>query len=298
MKQIIERKGNGHPDTIADNLAETLAKKLKIEYVKQYGKIQHYNVDKVLCSCGKIDYDKKVMIDPVKIVFSGNATKVNTIDSALHDTVKEVLKHEIARGMKYEIFNHIAEGSPDLIDNFDVHKCNDTSFAVGFQLNSVEKLVLAIGKFLESLQIKSYIGTDYKIMYVNGDIFIAQAFICNDKEDYDKSKKLFKDLVDEEFGINVHVNTGDTDKFYFNTVTGTSLEQGDAGMVGRGNRRNGLITPMRPMTMEAYYGKNDITHNGRIYQDVAADIVKNYSKPIVIVNNIGNDLDKYTVIEL
>ena len=34
-----------------------------------------------------------------------------------------------------------------------------------------------------------------------------------------------------------------------------SLENGDDGSVGRGNRVNGLITPFRPMSMEAAAGR-------------------------------------------
>ncbi len=58
----------------------------------------------------------------------------------------------------------------------------------------------------------------------------------------------------------VHVNTADDikKKSVFLTVTGTSAEMGDDGSVGRGNRCNGLITPNRPMSMEATSGKNPI----------------------------------------
>jgi len=52
-------------------------------------------------------------------------------------------------------------------------------------------------------------------------------------------------------------------------VTGTSAENGDDGSVGRGNRCNGLITPARPMSMEASSGKNPINHVGKIYNLLA-----------------------------
>jgi S-adenosylmethionine synthetase len=58
------------------------------------------------------------------------------------------------------------------------------------------------------------------------------------------------------------------------TVTGTSAEAGDDGQVGRGNRVNGLITPCRPMSLEAAAGKNPITHVGKIYNVVARDIAE------------------------
>jgi S-adenosylmethionine synthetase len=58
------------------------------------------------------------------------------------------------------------------------------------------------------------------------------------------------------------------------TVTGTSAEAGDDGQVGRGNRVNGLITPCRPMSLEAAAGKNPVTHVGKIYNVVARDIAE------------------------
>jgi S-adenosylmethionine synthetase len=72
--------------------------------------------------------------------------------------------------------------------------------------------------------------------------------------------------------VSVAVNSadGDTPDSVYLTVTGTSAEGGDDGEVGRGNRANGLITPYRPMTMEAAAGKNPITHVGKLY-NVAAD---------------------------
>jgi S-adenosylmethionine synthetase len=56
------------------------------------------------------------------------------------------------------------------------------------------------------------------------------------------------------------------------TVTGTSAEAGDDGQVGRGNRVNGLITPYRPMSLEAAAGKNPVSHVGKIYNIVAQRI--------------------------
>jgi S-adenosylmethionine synthetase len=58
------------------------------------------------------------------------------------------------------------------------------------------------------------------------------------------------------------------------TVSGTSAEAGDDGEVGRGNRVNGLITPCRPMSLEAAAGKNPLTHVGKIYNVLAARIAE------------------------
>jgi S-adenosylmethionine synthetase len=58
----------------------------------------------------------------------------------------------------------------------------------------------------------------------------------------------------------VHVNAADNseEKAIYLTVTGTSAESGDDGQVGRGNRVNSLITPGRPMSLEAATGKNPV----------------------------------------
>ena len=49
---------------------------------------------------------------------------------------------------------------------------------------------------------------------------------------------------------------------------------GDDGQVGRGNRVNGLITPGRPMSLEAAAGKNPVSHVGKLYNVLATEIAR------------------------
>ena len=75
---------------------------------------------------------------------------------------------------------------------------------------------------------------------------------------------------------------------------------GDDGSVGRGNRANGLITPCRPMSMEATSGKNPINHVGKIYNilctEMAKDIVDNVEGikqvNIMVLSQIGKPIDQ------
>jgi S-adenosylmethionine synthetase len=76
------------------------------------------------------------------------------------------------------------------------------------------------------------------------------------------------------------------------TVTGTSAEMGDDGEVGRGNRVNGLITPNRPMSLEAAAGKNPVTHVGKIYNVLAFKIANR------IYQEIGEDRIEEVVVKL
>ena len=64
------------------------------------------------------------------------------------------------------------------------------------------------------------------------------------------------------------------------TATGTSAEAGDDGEVGRGNRVNGLITPYRPMSLEAAAGKNPVSHVGKIYNVIARDVAESIVRDV------------------
>jgi len=76
-------------------------------------------------------------------------------------------------------------------------------------------------------------------------------------------------------GCAVVVNAADDPRgSVYLTVTGTSAEAGDDGQVGRGNRVNGLITPYRPMSIEAAAGKNPVSHVGKIYNVAARDVAE------------------------
>jgi S-adenosylmethionine synthetase len=97
----------------------------------------------------------------------------------------------------------------------------------------------------------------------------------------------------------VTVNAADHGSDIYLTVTGTSAEMGDDGETGRGNRANGLITPGRPMTMEAHAGKNPVNHVGKIYNliaiQAAADIARLEGVEdayVFLVSRIGAPLDK------
>lgn len=149
------------------------------------------------------------------------------------------------------------------------------------------------------------------------NITIALAFIdkyFTDVNDYLQKKSLLKDKVFSEISkniddeIEIHINTADIpDKdIVYITVTGTSAEAGDDGQVGRGNRINGLITPYRPMSLEAPAGKNPISHVGKLYNiianRIASDIVNNFEEIneayVYIVSQIGKPINEPQVLDI
>jgi S-adenosylmethionine synthetase len=108
--------------------------------------------------------------------------------------------------------------------------------------------------------------------------------------------------------VTVSINTADdyeANRFYL-TVTGLSAENGDDGQVGRGNRVSGLITPFRPMSLEAAAGKNPISHVGKIYNIAAQEIVNELVSEVkgieeaycYMLSQIGNPINKPKAIHI
>src|SRR3990172_2136043 len=159
------------------------------------------------------------------------------------------------------------------------------------------------------------IGTDIKVMGMRKNEKITLTVACamigkyvDDQSHYFSIKEELRDRIcdlalqytDRE--VDVFVNTGDDEKAgsVYLTVTGTSAEMGDDGSVGRGNRCNGLITPNRPMSMEATSGKNPINHVGKLYNllstqitnDIAANVNGIEDVYIRILSQIGKPIDQ------
>lgn len=331
--ELVERKGLGHPDTLIDGIMETISCNLCKAYLNEFGKIMHHNVDKgLICGGGtSVEYGGGKFVKPIFILLSGRATSevdgrvVPALEIAM-DSAKKYLK-ERTRYLNIEddvsFDTRISQGSRDLIDLFlrapPIPLANDTSFGVGFApFSETEKIVLATEKMLNSKEYKSKfpsVGEDIKVMAVrNGDkimLTVCIAFVSkhvNDLNDYIKQKESItadilanaKKLTQRE--VEAAINTADDykrDSVYL-TVTGLSMEMGDDGSVGRGNRANGLITPMRPMTLEAAAGKNPVNHVGKIYSalanQIAFDIVTCYPQiaevNVSLLSQIGKPIDQ------
>ena len=74
--EVVERKGLGHPDTLADALAERLSVAYSRHCLEQYGAVLHHNLDKLYlrgghCRIGLGDFE---MTDPVTLVIGGRVS--------------------------------------------------------------------------------------------------------------------------------------------------------------------------------------------------------------------------------
>lgn len=197
----------------------------------------------------------------------------------------------------------IGLGSDDLTGVYKAsgYHSNDTSFGVGYApLSITDRLTLETEEFINGALKKKMpeTGQDVKVMAsrIGKDITLTVACAMVDRylTDADAYKSAMvqlknevtdnalKIIGNEDINVKVDVNTGDdySRNVYYLTVTGMSQEMGDDGSVGRGNRCNGIITPYRPMSMEATSGKNPITHVGKIYNVMSKLVAEEISKEI------------------
>ncbi|MEM2657883.1 MAG: methionine adenosyltransferase, partial [Archaeoglobaceae archaeon] len=295
--ELVERKGIGHPDSLADGIAESMSRELCKEYIKRFGVVMHHNTDETQIIAGKScpRFGGGEVIEPIYIILVGRATKKVGDEAIPTDKVAlNAAKRYVKSAMRYLdpdldiVFDvRLGEGSADLQDVFkrkkEIPLANDTSFGIGFApLSETEKLVLnAERRIYEELRKKvPAIGEDIKVMGLREKdkikLTVAVAMVdrhIRDITEYDAVKRevaeFLKDIAPDYTSreVEVFVNTADdySTKSVYLTVTGTSAENGDDGSVGRGNRCNGLITPGRPMSMEATSGKNPINHVGKLY---------------------------------
>ncbi|MCL4346861.1 MAG: methionine adenosyltransferase, partial [Candidatus Thermoplasmatota archaeon] len=203
----------------------------------------------------------------------------------------------------------IGQGSVDLRGLYDTQKylANDTSFGVGFApFSEAEKITKETelyinGKMKETIPES---GKDVKVMTSRRgnriDVTCAIAMVGKriaDRDHYISLKEEMREKIldyaarytDRE--VVVHINTANDYEsgIYYNTVTGLSMENGDDGSVGRGNRVNGLITPFRPMSLEAAAGKNPVTHVGKIYNLLSMQVAEK------IYDAAGGDIEEVNV---
>jgi len=306
--ELVERKGLGHPDSIADGVSESVSRALCRLYLDEFGRILHHNTDETQVVGGGSEpkFGGGRVTSPIYILLVGRATtEVNGEKLPYRDVAVEAARKYVQSVCAHlDIDKHvefdckIGQGSVDLRGVFEQKAVlsNDTSFGVGFApLSDTERLVLESERFL-TLKLKKKLhalGEDVKVMgYRQGEaihLTVAAALIdseLKDAREYASACQEIHDQLAEQAAkltrrkVTIDVNTADDPELgrYYLTVTGLSMEAGDDGSVGRGNRANGLITPCRPMSLEASAGKNPVNHVGKIYNLlgnlIANDIVK------------------------
>jgi S-adenosylmethionine synthetase len=330
--EIVERKGIGHPDSICDGVAETVSRALAQAYLDRVGTVLHFNTDETQLVAGSAApaFGGGEMLEPIYLLIVGRATKEYKgkripAETIALDAAREYLDRtfpELDVGSEIIVDVRLGEGSGDLQEVFGedgaVPMANDTSYGVGHApLSETEQIVYNTERRLDSEYgaDNPEVGQDIKVMGKREgdhiDVTVAVAMIdryidgmADYKDAIENVREYVSDLAGEytDRDVIVHVNTADDydEGSIYLTTTGTSAEQGDDGSVGRGNRANGLITPNRPMSMEATSGKNPVNHIGKIYNLLSTEAAESVvdevdgirQLQIRLLSQIGQPIDQ------
>lgn len=300
--EICEHKGDGHPDSLCDGVADAVSQALCAAYLRAYGEIRHHNVDKALLIGGRSHprFGGGEVEVPMRLIIAGCADPLPAPDNVAD------LAHAAARAYLGRTLRHVVEGISiemairvgaaqlrgTVAPNAGVPLANDTSFGVGYAPYSrLEQAVLDLSSLLRGPEFRLAFpaaGDDFKVMgsRIGGAIGTTIALAFVDREvsgvkDYFAQKAAMEAWLAEHIARDcaVRINTLDAqdandESGIYLTVTGTSAEHGDDGQVGRGNRVNRLITPSRTMSLEAAAGKNPVSHVGKIYNVLSLEMAR------------------------
>ena len=124
--EIVERKGQGHPDTICDALSEVLGRSLCRYYIDRFGLILHHNVDKALLCGGAAEpaFKGGRVTEPIEIFLTGRATcevrgQTVPVEELAQEACGEWLRtHMHALDVEHDVRLHtmIRPGSRELVE--------------------------------------------------------------------------------------------------------------------------------------------------------------------------------------
>lgn len=263
---------------------------------------------------------------PYKLIFAGKGAhyfgenKIPIYDifyEAASDVLKEVLTGFIPEEhveLSIEIVDYHGAGRAnsryrpmtidDLVDlDTKTEVSNDCNLlSAHAPLSNLEKMVLYGEQYINGTEFKkanpdigwdvkvfgSRHGDEYKII---ANIPFIASYVKDEGYYYKRKDEIKRDIltfIENTVGIKpeLMINPQDRNNKFYLTALGSVADTGDVGVVGRGNRLNGLITPMRSMSIEAPAGKNPMDHTGKIYgvltQDIADKIYTILSKPVEV----------------
>jgi S-adenosylmethionine synthetase len=310
--EIVERKGRGHPDTLADNLAEHLSASYCDYTRNRFGEILNHNFDKVglLGGRARVSFGEGSLLDPIRVLLNGRAAdRFQDISIPLRELMelwcREFFDRELPLinsahdlAFYYNVSTSNTAGYPE--DDFrpqsnapniqrEGRLSSDTAaLCAYFPRSPLEDAVNSIERLLtrdEFRAARPWLGSDIKLLAVRfkNEVDITccvpqVARFVESSAEYATNLCAIRKAIEEQladllpqYATNLTINTKDVPELdsYYLTAIGSCIESGDEGMVGRGNRPNGLIAIGRPFSGEAACGKNPLFFPGKVYNSIA-----------------------------
>jgi S-adenosylmethionine synthetase len=340
--ETVERKGLGHPDTLADLIAELFVYRYARHCHEQFGFVPNHSADKVLLAGADsvVKLGGYEVVEPIGAYYFGKVTHTvggtsvpvdDLFDSAVDDVLvagtryPEIIGHtsrHVRAVVGSPIDHHPGYYSPDSLEQLQSmtrHErlANDTvACAASAGRTPVEDLVLGLERWLQGAEFGRRVsgtGSDIKVLAARQDRHLDVTVCLPFHPEQVKSWEDYGTRVQEahaaitEFlaghpaagvdDIRLNLNQRDVPGRGYLSPFGTCLGKGDVGVVGRGNRYSGLITPGRAMSVEAPAGKNLMHHTGKLYTVLAQRVADRVHQEtgvdneVVITSRVGAALD-------
>lgn len=314
--EVVERKGVGHPDTLADGIAELASIRYSRHCLDVAGAVLHHNLDKVAVLGGRAAFtDTGGVYDrPLRVVFGG---RISTSFAGRPLPVREILQQAAVdhlratlpgfERVRLEIRHETTDSSkfthwfaPRSLDDLPERPrafSNDTAYLVGSApRTAVERVALLTEAWFRR---HAWAGSDIKALVVRrGESWTVTACVpalagrlATPAEFDDAVTASALELTAVLEGrlpgrVEVVCNTrgsrtGPISGQYF-TLSGSAVDYGEDGLVGRGNARTGVISGAHLAGNEATFGKNPAYHVGKIggwLADAAARAVAEHFGP-------------------
>ncbi|SIO89479.1 methionine adenosyltransferase [Nocardiopsis sp. JB363] len=340
---VVERKGIGHPDSLADLIAEEFSRRYSLHGLDLFGAVPNHWVDKVALvgAEAEVGFGGHTIRKPISAYLFGKVTRaVGTealpVEDLFKATVESVLVEatgcdQIIGSVRSFVENTAGVGvdHPASFYRPSAHdECrlatvnalaNDTAFCSAYSpADPLDVLAIDVENHVNSPSFRnaiSSLGSDVKVMLTRA-ADVLEATVCLPVYPHAVgSHREYTTLICEAYErldsfINEHpavrqrpwltrlsVNTKDHGSGAYLAPFGTSLGKGDCGLVGRGNKANGVISASGGAGVEALAGKNPVHHTGKLYTLASAQLADRihakFGLPneVVLVSRNGDRLD-------
>ncbi|MDE3725280.1 methionine adenosyltransferase [Nocardiopsis sp. N85] len=339
---VVERKGIGHPDSLADLIAEEFSRRYSRHGINRFGFVPNHWVDKValIGAESEVTFGTYTVRKPVTAYLFGKMTRsigaeALPIEDLFTATVEEVLVESVGRDILLYL-RTVSENTagvgadhpasfyrPAEAGKSGVHGknevANDTAFCNAYApADPVDLLAIDIENHVNSPAFKADLdglGSDVKVMIVRASDVLETTVCLPVRPEAAPSRQEYRALITEAQDrltafVEAHpvvrehpwltrmsVNTKDHGQGAYLAPFGTSLGKGDCGLVGRGNKANGVISSRGGGGIEAPAGKNPMHHTGKLYtlaaEQLASRIHGELGIPnaVVLVSRNGDRLD-------
>ncbi|NYH54037.1 S-adenosylmethionine synthetase [Nocardiopsis arvandica] len=340
---VVERKGIGHPDSLADLIAEEFSRRYSLHGLDRFGAVPNHWVDKVALvgAEAEVTFGRYAVHKPISAYLFGKVTRSVggqslPIEGLFRAAVEDVLAEatgsdDIVCSVRSFVENTAGVGADHPVSFYlpsAGEECrvpgggalaNDTAFCSAYApADPLDVLAIDVENHVNGSSFKDGLdglGSDVKVMLVRSGSVLEVTVCLPVYPEAVGSHREYTALVSEAYGrldafVNEHpvvrrrpwltrlsVNTKDHGRNAYLAPFGTSLGKGDCGLVGRGNKANGVISASGGAGVEALAGKNPMHHTGKLYTLAAARLADRIHaklgvpNEVVLVSRNGDRLD-------